>query len=282
MSRFFRADNLKVLLPIVISILLIGSIFALCRMKMDFGICGIFQPRISGRFPPLMSLKEGDKLFERMDFSKAASAYEKILEENPKDYEILWRISRCYSKWGIVEKQNRKLYIPIAIDYARRAIEVDGNRFEGHLYLAESLGTSLKYEGAKNRVRFIREIREEAEEAIKLNPDHYRAYLVLGMWHYKVSGAKWIEKKLAKLFFGGLPDAGLDEAVRNLRKSIELNPEFLKTHYELALIYVDQEKYKPAMVELEKAIDCPVTNKKERNTRNKAIALLEKLKKGEA
>ncbi len=233
------------------------------------------RPKEAG---PLLNLLEGDKLFDELRFYEASTVYDRILREDPESYDTLWRMARCYTLWGIVERENRPKYIPKAIEYAREAIAVNDRGFEGHLYLAESLGTSLKYESLGNRVRYIKEIRREAKRAIEIDPAHYKPYLILGMWYDRVAGASWVERKLASLFIGGVPEAGLDEAVKNYRRSIELNPDFLKTRYELALTYIKMKEYKLAVQELKAAVECPVTNIKEKNTRNKAIDRLKKIK----
>ena len=272
MKIFYSKYRIWLFIAAIVSF---GVLLTFCT-DLDRGIRGIF---IKERGPsPLLSLREGDRLFDQLRFSEAALAYERILEEDPAKYETLWRLARCYNKWGIVEKKNRRRYVPRAITYAKEAVRVSNRRFEGHLYLSESLGTSLKYESVRNKVRYIKEIKAEAERAIELGPSHYRAYLVLGMWHSNVAGANWLEKKLAKIFLGRIPEASLDEAVYNFKRSIEIKSDFLKTHYELALIYIKLNDHGSAMKELKAAIACPVANIKERNTRNKSIALLEKLK----
>ncbi len=223
------------------------------------------------------TIEEADRLFEELRFKEAAAAYEKILESDPDNYGVLWRLARCYSKWGVVERENRSKYTPIAIDYAEKAVEADEGGFEGHLYLAESLGISLYYEGPRDKVRFIRRIKSEAQRAIEIAPEHYRPYMILGIWHRNVMEAGWLEKKLANIFLGGLPEASMEKAVKNLKKSAGLNPDFMKTHYELALAYKYLGEKELAVRELRKAVECPVTNIKEKGLKQKSRALLKKL-----
>ena len=228
---------------------------------------------------PLLSLEVGDDLYDKMRLPDAAGVYKRILRENPGDYEALWRLARCYSMLGILDKNKRRLYIPMAIDYSRRAVRRNDLGFEGHLYLAEALGISLKYESPKNKVLRAKEIKNEAERSIRLNPSSYKAYLILGMWHRNVVQAGWFEIQLAHILFGRIPHAGLDEAVRNLKRSIELNPDFIKTHYELALSYAAQNEYNLAIEELETTMKCPVTNYQEDKIKANALAMLGKLRK---
>jgi len=208
--------------------------------------------------------------------------YKKVLEADPNDYKALWYLSSCHSELGVLlEEREResKGHILKAIEYARRAIAVKEDGFEGHLYLAEALGISLKNEGPNERVKFVREVKKEAERAVELNPDHYRGHLMLGIWHRKVYDASWVEKKLANIFLGGLPEASLVKAEEFLKRSAELKPNFPKTHYELGLVYRDTGKRELALREFEKVVTCPITNIKEEEVLDESIRQIRRLKK---
>ena len=231
-------------------------------------------------FSAVQGLEVGDELFEQSKFSESIVIYEEIIKENPSHYEALWRLSRSYSKQGNLEKKKsvKKEYFSKAVDYAQEAIEVNDNGFNGYLYLAESLGKLSRVEKSEAKVRLSKKIKEAAERAIELDPSHFKAYMILGIWHRKVEDASWMEQQLAKAFFGGLPEASLSEAERNLKKSAELKADFIESHYELALVYKALKKKEFAREELKKAISCPVSSKKEEEIKKKATSLLNKLK----
>lgn len=202
--------------------------------------------------------------------------YEARLKIDPRDYDALWRLSSCYNEMGILEEAEAasREYLKKGIDYASRAVEINEGGCEGHLYLAEGLGVLLQYEGPIDRVRLVREVRREAERAATLEPSHYRTYLILGIWHRKVVGANWFEKMLAKNFLGGLPDASLEEAERLLKRSVELKPDFPKTHYELGHLYLTMGKKDQAMAEFRKVLACPIANKKDEELKEESLRLL--------
>ena len=227
-------------------------------------------------------LEDADKLFNESKFSEAASAYEVHLESNPGDYETTWRLAQCYSKWAwslSKKKKAKKEYLAKSVDYARKAIEINDNGFGGHIYLAQSLGMLSKFVNSETKVRFSREIKEAAEKARDLNPSDSKPYMILGIWHRKVEEASWIEKGFAETFFGGLPDSSIREAERNLKKTIELRPNFIENHYELALVYKAMRKKKQVIEELKKASDCPVSTKKEEEIKKKVDKLLNIMKR---
>jgi len=221
-----------------------------------------------------------DKLYGTNDFSGALEECERLEASGPVDYEILWRLARSYSMAGYLEKKKsgRRKYLAKAIDYSRKAIELDGSRFEAHLHLSESLGILSNMSPPKKKVAYSREVRTAAERAIALEPSNSKAYTVLGMWHRKAVQASWIEKSIADAFLGGLPDASLEEAVGYLIKAVELDSGLMKSHYELALVYEALNKNDLARVELNKVLECNVRHHKDEETVRNAESLLKRLR----
>ncbi|NQT32585.1 MAG: tetratricopeptide repeat protein [Candidatus Omnitrophica bacterium] len=226
------------------------------------------------------TLEMGDELFSQAKYAETIPVYEKLLKENPGSYDLLWRISRSYSQKANEEDRKRKKIEDLekSVDYAKQAVSVNGNDFEGHLQLATSLGKMCAFLTKKELVRLSYTIRDEAQKAIELRSDNYEAYLVLGVWNRKVAEASWIEKKLAKALFGGLPEASLEEAAKNIKKSTELNPNFAESHYELARVYNAQDKKDLAIKELEKALKCSATDKRQKKVKRQAGEMLARIK----
>jgi tetratricopeptide (TPR) repeat protein len=103
--------------------------------------------------------------------------------------------------------------------------------------MAFSLARMALIQSGKERVAAAGEIRRYAENATKLDPRNYKGYHILGRWNYEVSGLNFIERTIARWFFGTLPDASLDDAIGYYEKSKALNPGFMLNYYELARAY---------------------------------------------
>ena len=73
-------------------------------------------------------------------------------------------------------------------------------------------------------VILARDVKFYAENAIRLDPNNFRAYHILGRWNYDVSNLNMAEKSFARVFYGKLPDASLDEAIADFDKSRSLYP----------------------------------------------------------
>jgi len=222
----------------------------------------------------------GDTLFGESRFMESISTYEKLLGETGCDYDILWRLSRSHSKQGNLEdkKKDKRRHYTKAYDYAESAVEADDKGFEGYLYLAEGAGKLTKVVDTEDKVRLLSVIKKSCEMAIELNPGHFKPYFILGAWHSGVADASWLEKQLAGIFFGGLPEASFEEAEKYLKKSIEKKADFIESYYELALVYKEIDEDEKALEMLEKALDCPADTKRLGEIRGDAARLYKRLK----
>lgn len=114
---------------------------------------------------------------------------------------------------------------------------------------------SEREKGAKQKVKYCREIRQGAENLIALAPDHPGGYFVLGKWNWVVSNLSWIEVSAINLLFGGIPgEASVQKAKVLINKAIKLSPECIQFYLDLARIHVEQNEIPKAKQLLEKAI----------------------------
>ncbi len=202
------------------------------------------------------SLSNGDTHLFKGELEEAQEIYESVLKENPGNYEALWRLSRCYIWYAMMAKKtkDKKKEWKKAEEYARRAVEINPNGAEGHLYIAIAAGKLALHSSASKKVKASREIKKAAEKAIELDPAEQKAHLALGAWHRNVATASSIEKQLAKMFFGELPESSLEESLQLLLKSISLGGTNVKNYYELALTYEALGDYEAAKREYNNAL----------------------------
>lgn len=201
-------------------------------------------------------LYEGDMRLFDGELEDAQKIYEFVLKENPHSYETLWRLSRFYITRGMAKDKtkDRKKEWKEAKIYGKRAIEINPDGAEGHLYLAISMGKLALFSSPAEKVKAVWEIKREAEKAVEFDPNQQKAYLTLGAWHRNVATASSLEKQFAKMFFGELPEGSLEESLRFLLKSINLGGTNVRNYYELALTYEAMENYEAAKREYENAL----------------------------
>ena len=204
----------------------------------------------------------GDAAYERFDNESALAHYLEVLEAQPNDPEALWKAARAYADVGAgLEESDRdqaKELYGKGVAAAREAVDVDPGSAEAHFTLAVCLGRAALLEGGRTKIRLSREIKQEAERALELNPRHDGAYHILGRWHYTIDTLSWILRASAKLIYGGVPPgASVEAGAEMFEKAIELDPTKPVHHLEYARALVELGRYTEARQHLETSIELP-------------------------
>ena len=189
----------------------------------------------------------------------------------------LWRKARVQYEIGrIAESKSRQMeFFYQAEKYARDAIAIDPNNSENYKWLAIALGGQAKYSATKDQIRQSREIKENIEKSLELNPDDDISYLVLSRWNYKISTLGFFSRAVVKIVYGGLPKASLDEAESLLWKAIKRHDRVIH-RYNLAKVYHRMRRRKDAIKQLHLALSLPVTFPEEIEEQGKAKRKLQK------
>jgi hypothetical protein len=93
-------------------------------------------------------------------------------------------------------------------------------------------------------VRYAKEIRMHALEALKHDSLHPGALHVMGMWNAEIMRLSGISRFFAKNFLGGdiFGEASWDKAVSYMERSVHQDPARLVHHLDLAGVYRDRNK----------------------------------------
>ncbi len=212
-------------------------------------------------FPFLLSgspIEDGDAEFNKIHYPEAIAIYESALAQEPNNPALLWRLSRVYVCFSDISENNlsEALYRK-AVDYARKCIEADSSVSEGHAWLAASLGSLAMFEGSRAKVKLSREIKQELDRAIELNSGNDVAFTILGSFYRALGNVSWLERSLASLLFGGLPQGGRKESEVALKNAMRLAPTVMRHPYELGMLYLDWNRKDEAKAIFQKAIQLP-------------------------
>jgi tetratricopeptide (TPR) repeat protein len=223
----------------------------------------------------------GDAAFDAIDYGRAIALYETGLAEHPRDAGLLWRLARAYvclgESSGVPEEPDAFV---AAAQYARRCIAADSLSWQGHTWLAASLGYLALHESIGKQVELSRVLHREVLRAIELNPGNDAAYSILGSFYRALGNVSWIERSLALVFIGSVPPGGRTEAEAALKTAIALAPDVMRHRYELGVLYIDMGREEEARSALRKALTLPVRTAIDRPRCAKARALLEELGPG--
>jgi len=198
-------------------------------------------------------IKQGDEFAEeKFDNQKALEKYLLADKVSPKNWEVLWRISRAYV--DITEhmpsstddqKDAQLAKYEIALDYANRAIKLAPDKSVTYLRRAIANGRIALFKGVFSVIGIVNSVRDDLEKAIKLGNGgkeiQATAHYVLGRTHAKVCEKAYLIRLPLGLGWGDVDEAG-DEFL----KAIELRPNYRMFYLDLAKLLIDNEEYEMA------------------------------------
>ncbi len=169
----------------------------------------------------------------------AFQAFKQALQLNPRNHYALWKLSELCSRIGHRQPttKQKQEYYKAGKTYAETAIRVNPASADGYYAMSVAMGRMALTGSGKEKIEAVKEIRSNAEKALKLNPQHGRAWHVIGKWHYEVSDLNVFEKAGVKLMYGGLPPASIKQAIQAYEKAKVYEPNFALNFLELAKAY---------------------------------------------
>jgi tetratricopeptide (TPR) repeat protein len=213
-----------------------------------------------------------------------ADRWEAVLAADSLNAEANWRAAIALVDIGKQTPDKEKnrardsLY-RVAEFYARRAVRQAPQDAGPHFALALALGKASMTLGARQRVKFAKEIRTEVERALEIDPDHDGAWHLMGRWHAEIERLSNIEEFFAKTLLGGkvLGEASWDEAIRCMRKAVELRPGYIFHRLDLAEMLLELKRTAEARRELEAIRDLPVLDAMDPTYQARAQVLLSRI-----
>lgn len=175
----------------------------------------------------------------RLDSARALDLFLQADAAKPDDAFILQKIAKQYSDLvpDQTTREAKKDYALRARGFARRSFDLEPTNAVHALSLAICHGHIAVVSDARTKVEMSRLIKEDAERALRLDPDYAWAHHVLGRWHYEVAGLSGVARFFARMLYGGLPPASFDEGIGHLRCATELDPGELNHWIDLGFAY---------------------------------------------
>ena len=204
-------------------------------------------------------LQEARKLEAEFKESEALQKYVEIQRLQPQNTTALCRASELYSLVGkrqpTTEKQ--KSYFKSARSYAQLALKLDPALPEANFAMALAMGRMAIVSSGEEKIKAVKEIKIYADKCLQADPANFKAYHILGRWHYEVSDLSGLEKWLVKVMYGSLPPASLKDAISYYEKSRQLDPGLTINYLELAKCYHRKDDDKKAIEYLNQLLKLP-------------------------
>ena len=224
-------------------------------------------------------VQQADRYEAGLNEVQAFETFKKVIQVNPNNYYALWKLSELCSRIGnrqATAKQKQDYFIA-GKKYAEQAIKINPKGADGYYALAVAMGRFALTKSGSEKINAVKEIRFNAEKAIKINPSHGRAWHVVGKWHYEVSNLNMFEKAGVKIIYGGLPSASIQESIRAYEKAKELEPHFALNFLELAKAYKRNDQDAKAIQVLRALPSIPNKTVDDPRIKREGAALLKEL-----
>jgi tetratricopeptide (TPR) repeat protein len=179
--------------------------------------------------------------------TEAARVWQTALERDPRNFDAAWKFARvAYWLGGHAPQAERRRYLELGIDAARKAIAIEPNRPDGHFWLAANMGTLAESFGLRAGLKYRGPVKQELETVLRLDRSFMEgsADRVLGRWYFRVPR-----------LFGG----SNRRAEEHLRESLKYNAQSTISRFFLAEVLIDEGRRSEARDELQKVIDAPLS-----------------------
>jgi tetratricopeptide (TPR) repeat protein len=214
----------------------------------------------------------------------ALEKYQKAEKLAPGNWEVLWRISRCYIDIGEhlptgtdAQKQAQLAKYQDALNYANKAIKAGPDKTVNYLRRAIANGRIALFRGIFTAIGLVNEVREDLEKAIKLGNGGTEiqsiCHYVLGRTHFKVCEKPYLVRLPLGLGWGDM-----DISLQEFAKSIEMRPAYRMFRIDYARALVEEKEYAKAKEQLNKIPTIAIADEDDEQFASEAKALLDKIR----
>ncbi len=222
--------------------------------------------------------KKGLELESNKQEKMALSCFLQAQKIQPTNLSVIYKCGELCNRIGARENnQNLKLnYYNQSLSFAKIAYKYHSNTDDANVLMSMALGRIAMQKNGREKIEDVKLIKQYADRAIKINPNNYKAWHIIGKWNYEVSSLNFIEKTAIKLFYGGIPDASYEKAVYAYQKAKAIQNNFSLNSLELAKAYYKLNKVKLAKDNLFYLLQLPNYTEDDLVIKNEANSLLKK------
>lgn len=206
-------------------------------------------------------IADGDAALKQLDLDVALAHFRNAYQAEPGNYAATWKLAQALANKGVLTESadaKKRFYVE-AEQLARAAVRLHPDDANGHTSLGIALGRVALFEDGKRKVELSKEVKAEAERAIKLDPKAHLAHHVLGVWNREMVALNRLLKAFAELLYGRFPEASLKTALQHLKQAMEHRPDILAHRVEYAITLLDADQTQTARAELAFALAKPQT-----------------------
>jgi len=224
-------------------------------------------------------VQKGDEYWEKREFRDALSNYLKAHKIAPEDYKILWKCSRTYIEIGKnADERVAENYYRKSLEFAEEAVRIKPDDINCQFWKAAALGKLAQIMGGKEKVEISKQLRDQLDLVLKMDPNHDPAYYIYARLHRAVANLNRVLKAIAKMMYGDLALSTNEEAVNMFQKAISINPDFIEYRFELGRTCVEMKEWEKAREQFNKVLALPSAEAYDELFRNEAKEILDDIK----
>lgn len=185
-------------------------------------------------------LKEADNYERLLKEDLALEKYKALLAIEPANMQAMVKAAELSCGIGArqSDKKIKKQYYDAAKVYADKALAIDAKHADANYVRAVVAGKLTEIESENKKiVANVKDIRTFADKALAINSQHARANYVLGKWNFEMINLSWAKRAAVKVFYGGLPEAKMEDAIRYMEQARSLDKYFVLNYLDLAKAY---------------------------------------------
>jgi tetratricopeptide (TPR) repeat protein len=219
------------------------------------------------------TLLDAKNLFIEGNWLDAAKLAKK--EGSGEGYALAAQITCYYGRFLASDENKEKLFTQ-AMKLAEKGVELAPKSSFAHLQVAHAMGRYSQTVGILEALTegYADQILDSVNQAIKLNPNYSRAYVLLGNWHAEIINSAGF---MGRMIYG----ASESEALAAYNKAVQLDPDSLliRIEYASGLLKLDEDSYHQlALANLAEAISISPKNSLEKILLKKAKEMQSTLK----
>lgn len=222
-------------------------------------------------------IAEADKLETALNEKGAFSKFKEVVKLQPSNLYALSKCSELCSRIGQRQTSNTKLrdeYYQAAKIYAEAALKHDPNYSAANCAMAIALGRSSMSKSGKEKIANAKEVKKYVDLALKYDQRNFKAWHVLGRWHYEIVNLNMLERAAVKVLYGGLPAASLKESIAAFEKAKSISPGFVLNYFEMAKAYKENDQADKAIAALKYMLTLPDATEDDPDIKDKGRTLL--------
>lgn len=202
-------------------------------------------------------LAQGDEHFGNFDNFSALESYKKAFELAPHEFETLVRMARVHNDIGrsmLWRNDSAEVWYKKAVEFAEVLVEKYPDRADSHFWIAITRGSLVPFLSVQEKLDVGKFVVEHARKAVEIDSTFGPAYVVLGILYREAAKLKWYERVIANVVFGGSLPGTIEDSELVLLRALELNPNDIFAHFELARTYQFLELDEKAKILLEQSL----------------------------